>query len=357
MNKSTGLYWIISLFFTLSINSLSVKLLESSMENKELSVAEKFNMFQTHFHKQSSSKLEGAMRKAIFDLTLKQIESHNSKPGRTFDTGVNEFSDLSFEEFQKKYLIPDSAQPKAENQDASDANSDPAITSGAEGAFVPYSFPSGTKVVDWRTKGAVTGIRNQYACGSCWAFASVAAVESLYRIYKGSTVDLSEQELVDCQKDAYGCSGGSPPDGFNYIKNKGISYEYQYPYVAKQQTCKVSSAGKQINKIRGFSYVARGPDALANALRYRVTRNSLCVGTDFKNYKTGVLSGCTCTSSNGHAVNAVGYNFAAATKYFIIKNSWGKTWGSSGFGHVIASAGDGFCGRFSNPARTNYPYF
>jgi hypothetical protein len=306
----------------------------------------------------------------VFKANLQIINNHNSDETKTFELAVNEYSDLSFDEFAAKFLGDDAPRETI-------TNGDRAVIAGNLVAEInpkllqltpvywpwwlfPLSWPANAMEVDWRVKNAVSPIKNQGGCGSCWAFAEVSAVESLYTIFKRTVLkNLSEQELVDCQTASSGCSGGTPSHGFAYIQSRGISYEASYPYVAANQACKVASPGTKLNTITGYAAVPVGPDALAAALRKRVTRNSLCVDSAFQHYSSGVYNpaSCTCTGTNGHAVSTVGFNFNAATRYFIIKNSWGTSWGQQGFGNVIASSGNGLCGRFTNPSRTYYPYF
>jgi C1A family cysteine protease len=175
--------------------------------------------------------------------------------------------------------------------------------------------------VDWVASGKVSNVKNQASCGSCWAFSAIAALESAYLI-KGTTVLLSEQQLVDCSGSYgnYGCNGGWMDSAFQYIIDHGITTETAYPYVAKNQVCQTDSGSY---KLSGFVDVA-GCDNLFNALN----QQPVSVAVDASNwspYRSGVFSNCG-TSVN-HGVLLVGAN----TDYWKIKNSWGTSWGESGY--------------------------
>lgn len=182
-------------------------------------------------------------------------------------------------------------------------------------ATLPYTI----KNIDWTSKS--TAVRNQGYCGSCWAFAALGAMEAAYKM-KGTVVDLSEQQLVDCSG-SYGnggCNGGWIANAFRYIKDKKIATESAYPYVFKTMACATTTGTYAIT-----SYLeARGCSALASALALRPV--SVAVdATNWSSYKTGLFSNCS-TNLN-HGVLVVGGN----SSYWKIKNSWGTGWGESGY--------------------------
>lgn len=263
-----------------------------------------FQEFKTQFQKTYSRTGEEHYRKMIFLNNLARIESHNSDSTNTYKMGVNQFTDLSDAEFRAIYLtlqVPTNSLNIEQNQDAT--------VKGAD--------------IDWREKGGVTPIKNQGACGSCWAFSAVGGLESAKLVKERNTFNFSEQDLVDCSK-SYGnngCNGGWTDNAYKYIRDKGIATTIDYPYMARDQTCNNSVARAQ--KISSFVDVP-GCTAMLSALQ----NQPISVGVDASNwspYKSGVFSNCQ--SSINHGVVLVG----ATDTYWIVKNSWGTGWGESGY--------------------------
>lgn len=174
--------------------------------------------------------------------------------------------------------------------------------------------------VDWRQKGLVTGVKNQGACGSCWAFGATAAHESYQIQMKKAdlTIDLSEQQLVDCSGDYgnHGCNGGLASRALEWVRENGQTIQSAYPYKAVNQDCSISSGSY---KIAGVATIT-GCDVLESKLRHR----PMAVRVDATNwhlYKSGIFNNCD--RRINHSVFMVG----STEQEWTIKNSWGATWG------------------------------
>ncbi len=196
--------------------------------------------------------------------------------------------------------------------------------------------------LDWRNIGGasyVTGIRNQGKCGSCWAFAMTAALESYTLIDKNmpnTDLDLSEQVMLSCSGTG-SCKGGyiNP----SYIKKTGLPAESFYPYNASDSACSIAQPGWQENAYKIYSYgsVSQNADSLKAALnKYGPLPTAMMVYEDFMHYKSGIYSYVEGKKLGGHAVFLVGYNDEDGG-YFIVKNSWGENWGEKGYFKIAYS--------------------
>lgn len=204
---------------------------------------------------------------------------------------------------------------------------------------------------DWTTSGCVAPVKNQGQCGSCWAFAAVASLESAYCL-KGNPLTLfSEQQVLSCDSVSGGCEGGYPGDGLNYVQqNRGICLAESYPYESGESQengeCMTSSCSVQAIEIQQVVNVPKSESGLVAALGGRPVAVGVAAGNNtWKQYKGGVVSSCS-SSQLDHAVLAVGYGGSASAKpFFKIKNSWGTAWGESGFIRLKRGVpGAGTCG-------------
>merc|ERR1712100_171659 len=200
--------------------------------------------------------------------------------------------------------------------------------------------------IDWASQGAVTPVKNQGQCGSCWAFSTTGSLEGRTFTATGSLPVLSEQQFVDCDKASdQGCNGGLMDNAFTYAKQSdGVCTESSYPYRGVDGSCKASSCtvGLEASAITGFKDVSSSVSALEEAVAAGPV--SVAVEADqgsWQFYNGGVLSS-SCGQQLDHGVLAVGYGTESGTKYWKVKNSWGASWGEGGYLR-IAQAGN-LCG-------------
>jgi len=206
------------------------------------------------------------------------------------------------------------------------------------------------QVLDWRTSGVVTAVKNQEQCGSCWAFSATETIESAWMLAKnikvGSFAPLGPQQIVDCDNSDGGCNGGNPPTAYEYVIGAGgQETEKAYPYTGEDGSCKFNAAYVE-SKISAWSYACDEYDE--TTLKKNVATKgplSICVdAANWQYYTSGVMTAWECAWVNelDHCVQAVGYDMTASTPYWLVRNSWGTSWGESGY--IKLAYGDNTCG-------------
>jgi len=266
-------------------------------------------------NKEYKSDAEFIERFNIFKSNLRLIEEMNEKSNGGATFAANKFSDLSPEEFAEIYLMKD-LPPYAPNA-----------------SFL--EIPENTRPLaafNWEDQGACTPVKDQQQCGSCWAFSTTENIESVWYIAKKQLVQLAPQQIVDCDKANYGCSGGWPYVAFQYVtKAGGQDTEASYPYRAVNQQCAFKPASVAA-KINGYKQLPKDYQAIMKALP-TTSPFSVCVdASTWQFYNSGVMTPDQCGSSVDHCVQLVGYNTdSSSTPYWILRNSWGTGWGQQGF--------------------------
>jgi len=270
----------------------------------------------------------------VFKTNYDFVEAHNTA-NHTWQVELNKFADLTSAEFKITY---NGYKPELRR------NGFTTLTDLKVGAY-----PTGS--LDWTSKGAVTGVKDQGQCGSCWAFSSTGSIEGAVFLKHGHLTSLSEQQLVDCStaQGNAGCNGGLMDSAFKYVQINGLCQESAYPYTAKNGVCKSTSCTSSTDsKITGYKDVAHTEASLGAAVD--ITPISVAIEADqsgFQLYKSGVFCG-TCGTSLDHGVLAVGYGDEGTSPYWKVKNSWGTSWGESGYIRMCRNSNK--CGISNEPS-------
>jgi len=287
--------------------------------------------FQRQYNKRYTDKAEKDMRFQIFSRNLRLAEEQNNYPGQKARFGVTQFMDLTNDEFRMMYLMP--------QQDFSAAHSMKEVeTIGTTGGL--NSGPPPTSY-NWYNEGACTPVYNQEQCGSCWAFSTGEEIESQWFLSGHNLTSLSIQQIVSCDNTDGGCNGGNPPTAYEYvIRAGGLEPWADYPYTSgagNSGYCKFDKADI-VASITNWAWVSRSdaktPNGNETAMlygSYQYGPLSICVdASSWQTYQGGVITR-NCGKQIDHCVQLVGWNTAGGIDYWIVRNSWGITWGERGF--------------------------
>jgi len=285
--------------------------------------------FKIKYGKNLLTGQEHDARKNIFANNLKFIEKHNAEHAlglHTYTVGVNQFADLTNEEFVEQYT----------------------------GSVKPMEWAKETKIevvgevpdsIDWREKGAVTPVKNQGNCHSTWAFSAIGTMEGAIFKKTGKLVSLSEQNLVDCSTIRNeGCHGGNPYFALIYaVVNKGIDTEETYPFEGKQSQCRYDENNSGARILSGVQIARGDEEELKKAIGTVGPVSAVVDGhqSSFQLYKSGIYSQPECDRTWVNVcVLAVGYGSENGQDYYIVKNSWGTQWGEEGYIRMGRNNGD-----------------
>ncbi|CAF1251730.1 unnamed protein product [Rotaria sordida] len=322
-----------------------------------------WSFFKAKYRRFYSSTKEERARLRVFRDKLKYVLETNLRKASTYKLGLNDFSDWTPEEYQRmvhgvkvssrfrRSLIDDELDEDSLERSLARFDQRYYYARRDENNNDTSQQPN---TFDWRTKNVVSPIKHQGYCGSCYAFATVAVMESLYAIKTNSqnVTRFSEQQIVDCSsKGNSGCCGGNFEPSVKFLSEKGgkIAIEASYPYAEKLALCQKSGTNEiELGEIK-YEKLARGnekklAEAVANYGPIFVAVDAS--SEDFGTYRKGVLQIDRCHKRRvTHAVVVVGYGYDEEIQkpYWIIKNSWGTGWGENGYLRLIKDAGN-MCG-------------
>jgi len=295
------------------------------------SLSEEFDAWATKYGKTYATEAERAYRMNVFAETKAKIAMLNARKSSE-RYGLNAFADRTHEELTKSYTSK-------------------SLKAVMKGSDLPRIVAPHAKVNDlptefnWVDRGAVTSVKDQGNCGSCWAFGAVGTMEGQVFLNTGKLVDLSEQNLVDCDHECQyfsgvkecdlGCDGGEEANAFQYvIKNGGINLLKDYPYTAREGSCKYD-ASTAVKGFKNWTFVTVEQEDDLRQFLYDNGPVSVGVHADEWFYYSGGIFDSSCETHNDHAVLLTGWGEENGTPYWIIKNSWGEDWGIDGYIHLI----------------------
>jgi cathepsin F len=312
--------------------------------NLDKEIYDAFDAFLEKYQKQYTSQEEKDNRFNVFKNNY--IETHQTngniqgvlEDDDNMKVGVTQFSDMTKEEFQAKILNLDMAnfpKPTSANKKFLEIEEERTLQS--------ITIPSAW---DWRLYGAVTSVKFQGTCGACWSFTAAAVIEGQYAIKYKQLMNFSVQQMLDCSYGDSGCQGGIMHSAFDYVSRAGgLQTEASYSYIGYKSTCRFNPA-LSVARVTSYEFAPSTDETQIMAFLY--SRGPLGITMNANNlqfYQGGVISVpyYNCPYAPNHGVNIVGYgNTPAGTPYWIIKNTWGTSWGEGGYFRIVRNIG--LCG-------------
>jgi C1A family cysteine protease len=337
---------------------------EGSLEGSSMGMDESAE-FESFIHRHGKKYKDGLEHRARFGVwkeNLGYVRKWNADSSRSFQLGMNEFSDLSDDEFAASYLnsglheeYKNSETFRGLEESLIQTGAGAGVESEAQAGFYDIRWHKNTgkapDTADWTKVGAISAVNNQAKCFACYAFASTGAIEAALVIQGKPLVKLSAQQVVDCSTPSsgfmnHGCKGGTMVKSYKYIIKNGLMKWTDYGYrtdLNSRPECKLMYARckykkeKVVQRISGYVNIRKGSEKdLMNAVGMRPVAAAIDAHhRPFKLYRSGVFSLDACTTHLTHGLLVVGYGKESGKKYWKVKNSWGTSWGQNGFGKVV----------------------
>jgi len=299
----------------------------------EVPMTEKFEAWKSKFAKSYETVEDEAAALAAFTSNEAIINERNNQ-NLSYKLGHNKFSDMTWEQFEAHHMGSLFLNVPPKNSQRVHLKLGDAVADS----------------VDWVTAGAVTPVKDQARCGSCWAFSTTGSVEGAFQIANGQLKSLSEEDLVQCDHNGdQGCNGGLMDNAFRWIEQNGIALESTYPYTSGSGTTGTCDAQKKAQAAVTISSFRDVPTGDEDALKSAVAQQPVSVAIEadksaFQLYKSGVLDSSSCGTKLDHGVLVVGYgtDSSVSKDYWKVKNSWGASWGEDGYIRMVR--GKNMCG-------------